>query len=91
VVRRGLADYIEANLAQTITVAMLAQVACLSEYHLTRMFRVSFGMPPSVWVAGRRIERAVRQISSRENVLTPDRQPSVRSFPKETSNSLIKQ
>jgi AraC family transcriptional regulator len=57
-VRRRLADYIEANLAHTITLGMLAQLACLSEYHLARMFRVSFGMPPSAWIAGRRIERA---------------------------------
>lgn len=58
VVRRRLADYIEANLAQDITLGMLAELACLSEYHLVRMFKVSFGMPPSAWIAARRIERA---------------------------------
>ena len=58
VVRRRLAEYIEAHLSQNITLGMLAQLACLSEYHLARMFRVSFGMPPSAWIAARRIEHA---------------------------------
>lgn len=57
-VRRRLADYIEQHLAQSITLGDLAQLACMSEFHLARMFRISFGMPPSSWVAQRRIERA---------------------------------
>lgn len=57
-VRRRLADYIEANLAQGMSLGMLAQLACMSEYHLARMFRISFGMPPSAWIAARRVERA---------------------------------
>ncbi|MEJ7807388.1 MAG: AraC family transcriptional regulator [Telluria sp.] len=57
-VRRRLADYIEAHLAEPVTLGMLAQLACLSEFHLARMFRVSFGMPPSSWIAARRVERA---------------------------------
>ncbi|MTV40452.1 helix-turn-helix domain-containing protein [Duganella radicis] len=58
VVRRRLADYIEANLAQNITLGMLAVLACMSEFHLVRMFKVSFGMSPSAWIASRRIEHA---------------------------------
>ncbi|MQA41207.1 AraC family transcriptional regulator [Rugamonas aquatica] len=58
VVRRRLADYIEANLGQNISLGMLAQLACMSEYHLARMFRISFGMPPSAWIAARRVEHA---------------------------------
>ena len=57
-VRRRLADYIEAHLAEPITLGVLAQLACLSEFHLARMFRVSFGMPPSAWIAQRRLARA---------------------------------
>jgi len=57
-VRRRLADYIEVNLGHAITLGILAQMACLSEFHLVRMFRVSFGMPPSAWIAQRRVERA---------------------------------
>lgn len=58
VVRRRLADYIEARLDQQITLGMLADIACLSEYHLARMFRISFGMPPYAWIASRRVDRA---------------------------------
>jgi AraC family transcriptional regulator len=57
-VRRRLADYIDTHLAQQITLGELAQLACLSEFHLARMFRVSFGMPPSAWMAQRRAQRA---------------------------------
>lgn len=57
-VRRRLHDYIEAHLDQAITLGTLAQLACMSEFHLARMFRTSFGMPPSAWIAARRIERA---------------------------------
>lgn len=56
--RRRLADYIETHLDQPITLGVLAQLACLSEFHLARMFRVSFGLPPSAWVAQRRLDKA---------------------------------
>lgn len=58
VVRRRLADYIDARLERAITLGMLAEIACMSEYHLARMFRTSFGMPPHAWVASRRLDRA---------------------------------
>nr|WP_315251028.1 AraC family transcriptional regulator [uncultured Duganella sp.] len=64
VVRRRLAEYIEAHLARTITVGMLAELACLSEYHLLRMFKASFGMTPSAWIAARRIDRARRLLKT---------------------------
>lgn len=57
-VRRRLRDYIEARLAGAITLGDLSDVACLSEFHLSRMFRASFGMPPHAWVAARRADLA---------------------------------
>lgn len=57
-IRRRLADYIDTHLEQTLTLGMLADISCLSEYHLARMFRLSFGMPPYAWIAARRIDRA---------------------------------
>ena len=33
-------------------------VASLSEFHLARMFRASFGLPPAAWIAQQRLERA---------------------------------
>ncbi|MGH8779476.1 helix-turn-helix domain-containing protein [Paraburkholderia sp.] len=56
--RRRLHDYIDSHLTQSITLGDLADVACLSEYHLARMFRVSFGAPPHAWIARQRLDRA---------------------------------
>ena len=56
--RRRLRDYIDAHLTEPLTLGVLADVACLSEFHLARMFRTSFGLPPHAWIAQQRIERA---------------------------------
>ncbi|QYD72494.1 AraC family transcriptional regulator [Paraburkholderia edwinii] len=56
--RRRLRDYIDSHLTQALTLGELADVANLSEYHLSRMFRVSFGLPPHAWIAQQRVERA---------------------------------
>jgi AraC family transcriptional regulator len=56
--RRRLREYIENHLGQTLTLGELARVAALSEFHLARMFRTSFGLPPAAWIAQQRIERA---------------------------------
>jgi AraC family transcriptional regulator len=58
VVRRRLRDYIDAHLTEAITLGDLSEIACLSEFHLSRMFRTSFGMPPNAWVAERRADLA---------------------------------
>jgi AraC family transcriptional regulator len=57
-VRRRLRDYIDAHLADSVTLGDLASVACLSEFHLSRMFRASFGLPPHAWIASRRADLA---------------------------------
>jgi len=56
--RRRLRDYIEYHLAEPLTLGELAKVAALSEFHLARMFRESFGLPPAAWIAQQRLERA---------------------------------
>lgn len=63
-VRRRLADYIDASLDQPLSLGSLAAIACMSEYHLARMFRLSFGVPPHAWIAARRIERARQLLKS---------------------------
>ncbi|OXH85342.1 AraC family transcriptional regulator, partial [Burkholderia multivorans] len=45
-VRRRVRDYIDAHLSQPLTLGELADVAALSEYHFSRMFRLSFGRAP---------------------------------------------
>jgi AraC family transcriptional regulator len=55
--RRVLA-YIEDHLAENITVADLANVACLSIFHFTRAFSAAMGVPPHRYVSQRRLESA---------------------------------
>lgn len=57
-VRRRLRDYIDSHLADKVTLGDLSDVACLSEFHLSRMFRASFGMAPHAWIAERRADLA---------------------------------
>lgn len=59
-VRRAILDYIEANLAQTITLDDLAALAGLSSYHFARRFKAETGMAPHAYVVARRIARAER-------------------------------
>jgi AraC family transcriptional regulator len=56
--RRRLRDYIDSHLAQPLTLGELSAVAALSEFHLARMFRESFGLPPAAWIARQRLDRA---------------------------------
>ncbi|HDR9239034.1 helix-turn-helix domain-containing protein [Burkholderia vietnamiensis] len=57
-VRRRVRDYIDSYLSQPLTLGELANVAALSEYHFSRMFRLSFGRAPHAWVAEQRLARA---------------------------------
>lgn len=53
---RRVLDYITQHLHEKISVADLAEVACLSIFHFTRMFAASVGMPPSRYVSRLRLE-----------------------------------
>lgn len=55
--RRLLRDYIEMNLAEPLSLGLLAGLCSLSEYHFARMFRHSFGVPPHQFVLHRRLLR----------------------------------
>ncbi len=61
--RRVLA-HIEEHLGQDITVADLANVACLSIFHFTRAFAASMGDPPHRYVSRRRLESAKAMIAT---------------------------
>lgn len=56
--RARLAEFIEANLDQPLTLDDLAGEAGLSPYHLAKMFKISFGLPPHRYVTDRRVEHA---------------------------------
>jgi AraC family transcriptional regulator len=61
--RRVLA-YVEEHLAEDITVADLANVACLSIFHFTRAFAAATGVPPHRYVSRRRLETAKAMIAT---------------------------
>lgn len=68
-VKRTLA-YIEANLESKLRVDHLADGVALSEGHFSRAFRQSLGIPPKVYVATRRVERAkIMMTSTRERLM----------------------
>nr|WP_298373728.1 AraC family transcriptional regulator [uncultured Halomonas sp.] len=59
-------DYIEANLGGGISLATLANIACLSSSHFSRTFKLATGASPLRYVIGRRVERAKLLLPQRE-------------------------
>lgn len=55
---RRVLDYVEDHLADDISLADLAAVACLSPFHFGRMFKASVGVSPLRHVTERRIAKA---------------------------------
>jgi AraC-like DNA-binding protein len=51
-------DYVEAHLSDPLTLTDIAEVACLSHYHLSRSFKLATGIGLHRYVMLRRIERA---------------------------------
>jgi AraC family transcriptional regulator len=56
--RRRLSAHIDANLGTGLRMKDLATFLCLSYSHFCRQFRISFGIPPHLYVTRRRIELA---------------------------------
>ena len=59
--RRRVLERIESGLREPfgdLSLAALADAACLSEHHFARMFKASFGCSPHAWVMQRRLARA---------------------------------
>jgi AraC family transcriptional regulator len=67
--RRQLVEFIEAHLADPLTLGQLAGMCALSEYHFARMFRESFGLPPHQYLLARRMEQARRLLRQTERPL----------------------
>ena len=51
-------DYLHAHLNSSVRLAALAEVACLSPFHLLRVFQSAFGQTPHEYLNRCRIERA---------------------------------
>ena len=56
--QRRVIDFMEAHLAEEISLNALADLARLSPYHFLRCFKQSFGEPPQRYWTRRRIEQA---------------------------------
>ena len=63
-------DYIEAHFGESLTVAELAEVACLSPGHFCRMFKASIGDPVWTYVQRRRCERAKEMLLTTRSTLS---------------------
>lgn len=50
--------YIQENLHTDIKIEQLAEIACLSKDHFTRVFKSVFGVPPCVFIIRKRIEKS---------------------------------
>jgi AraC family transcriptional regulator len=55
---RRVKEFIDANLEEDLSLAEIASVAGLSQYHFARAFRKSTGLTPQHYVMRQRIERA---------------------------------
>jgi AraC family transcriptional regulator len=66
--RRRLADWLAARLAEPVTVGEMAAFCALSEAHFAHAFRASFGVAPHEWIVARRIERAAQLLRDRASL-----------------------
>lgn len=55
---RRARDFIDANLVGELPLAEIAHVACLSPFHLLRLFKGAFGRTPHQYATDRRLRRA---------------------------------
>ena len=62
-------DYVDANLADKITLASLAQAVGLSRMHFAAQFRAAMGVPPHEFVLRRRIECTQRLLLETDSTL----------------------
>jgi AraC family transcriptional regulator len=56
--QKRVMEFIEAHLAEEISLAALAELTNLSLFHFARAFKQSFGVPPHRYHMARRMDRA---------------------------------
>ncbi|SRR5215204_62159 len=61
---RRVQEFIDANLEEDLSLAELAEVADLSQFHFARAFRKSTGQTPQQYLMEQRIERAKQLLSN---------------------------
>jgi AraC family transcriptional regulator len=60
---RRVMEYVEANLAETVSLADLAAAAGLTRMHFAAQFRAATGLPPHEYLLRRRVERAQEMLA----------------------------
>ena len=63
---------IEANLGSALSLNDLADAACLSPYHFSRLFTARFGFSPMAYVRARRLEGAAERLRNRDGATLID-------------------
>lgn len=61
---RQVKQYLEENLSSDLRLADLAAVAQMSEFHFSRLFKQSTGMPPYRYILERRVQRGCELLAS---------------------------
>jgi AraC family transcriptional regulator len=67
---RAVTQHIEEHLGETVSLVTLAKLARLSQFHFSRAFRQSFGVPPHEYHIRRRIEQAKTLLAERKASVT---------------------
>jgi len=65
---RKVKDYIHSHFDQTISIAELAALVNLSDFHLLRMFKLSTGFTPNDYLNYIRVDAAKRMIAAQESL-----------------------
>ena len=63
-------DTMDRAFAQPLDVRLLAQIACVSEFHFIRTFRATFGETPHRYLQRRRVERAMELLRETDRPVT---------------------
>lgn len=63
---QAVIDFVEAHLASDLSLAEIAAAACVSPYHLSRLFRQSTGLTIHQYVISQRLARGKRLLESSE-------------------------
>jgi AraC family transcriptional regulator len=62
--RKRVAQYMQEHLSEGITLARLAGMAGLSQFHFVRSFKQSFGLPPHRYLSSLRMEKATSLLAN---------------------------
>ena len=62
--RKRVAQYMQERLSEEVTLATLAEIAGLSQFHFVRAFKQSFGLPPHRYLSSLRMKKAASLLAN---------------------------